>query len=81
VVSLHIPLEGSTVRIGYHIDVGIRWQGLKCESSSSMVSSNFISETIFSFNPTDIFLSILKVMNAPLEIIPRSVSSRNGWNF
>ena len=41
-----------------------------------MISRNFISETIFSFNLTDIFFSILKGVNAPLEIVPRSVSSR-----
>ena len=33
--------------------------------------------TIFPFNPTDIFVTILKVMNAPLEIVPHPVSSRS----
>ncbi len=53
------------------------WQGYTTVSGLEMRTKliddfeRFLIGSIFSFNLTDIFLSNVKVMNAPLEIVPR----------
>jgi len=38
-----------------------------------MISSNFLSETIFSFNQTDILLNIAKVLNVGWFSLPNLI--------